>query len=175
MIEYRITTPAKISIVKTLWKKFLKADPMWHFTLEGSYIEVRVSDRIPALDAYLKNKKIPYSTFAYKDNIPVTRKYQKAFEHIFHGYSELSMHASRPMNIDWEIDGRSHVRQILERCIHLACNILGFSQGGETKAVSAHSLERAYTSGMNKGGLETFYEFHARKNLEKSKKKGKKV
>ena len=36
MIEYRIEVLAKLSTVKRLWKLFLRNDPMWHFTLEGT-------------------------------------------------------------------------------------------------------------------------------------------
>lgn len=177
MIEYRIERPAKLSTVKFLWKLFLKDDPMWHFTLEGTYIEIRVSKVISELQDFLYNKKWKFTCFKYEDNIPITRKYQKQFEHIFHGYSELSMLVPREKNMDWEI-GDSEIRQILERCIHLACNIFGLSLGAEARAVSGHGVDRAYMAGKLSAGMESFYEYNKRKGDEekmaKSRDKSKK-
>ncbi len=150
---------------------------MWHFTLEGTYIEIRVSKPMPKLDNFLKARKWLYTKFLYKDNISITRKYQKQFEHIFHGYSELSMLIPKEKDMDWELQ-YSETRQVLERCIHLACNILGFSIGGEAKVTAIHGLERAHFAGQLGGGLATFFEFNKRRKEEgkmaKSKDKGKK-
>ena len=180
MIEYRIEKPAKLATVKYLWKNFLKDDPMWHFTLEGDYIEVRVSKKIPALDKFLKAKKWKYTTFTYLDNIPITRKYQKQFEYIFHGYSELSMLVPREKNLDWEL-AYSEVYQLLERCTHLAGNILGLTYGGEARSIMNLALGRAYMAGKLSVGLQTFYEENKRKrgenkmaNKDKKKKEVKK-
>ncbi len=166
MIEYRIEKPAKISTVKFLWKKFLKNDPMWHFTLEDTYIEIRVSKVLPKLEKFFKSKRWKYTKFLYLDNIPLTRKYQEQFEHIFHGYSELSMLVPKKKNFDWEL-GDSEIRQVIERCIHLICNIFNFSGGGEARMISSLALGRAHLVGRLGGGLETFHEFNKRKRVKK--------
>lgn len=144
MIEYRIDVKAKLEFIKPLWKTFFKTDQKWHFTLEGDYVEIRVPKKIKAFDAWLKRKKLSYTTFEYLDNIPITRKYQKQFEKIFHGLSELSMVVPREKN---KVDKRKEVDQVLERCIHLAFNILGYDSNEEMRNMAGLLVDRCYFYG----------------------------
>ena len=83
----------------------------------------------------------------------------------------------REKDTDWEI-GHSGVIQVLERCVHLACNIFNFTGGGEARILSMLALVRSHLVGSMGGGLETMYEYNKRKREEvkmvKSKDKGKK-
>jgi len=143
MIEYRIERKAKLSTVKRLWKLFLKNDPMWHFTLEGSYIELRVSKDIPRLDEFLNEKKWKYTKFEYKDCIPITRKYQKEFEYIFHGFSELAM----KMPKEKPTDRYSDLHKCYERVVHLYANICGLGLIEEAYKLARLTVERSHTAG----------------------------
>ena len=145
MIEYRIETSAKLSKIKSIWKRFLKNDQKWHYTLEGTYIELRVVKRMPALGAYLARKKWPYTTFTYSHHIPITRKYQKSFEEIFHGFAHLAMNVKREKSK--EEDEKGDLRGVFERCIHLLCNLNGMDWRDEYRWVSQHALDRAYFTG----------------------------
>lgn len=158
MIEYRIEVPSDLKKVKYLWKKFLKKDDTWHFTLEGSYIELRVRKRIPVLDALLKKKKWNYTTFTYSDNIPITRKYQEQYEKIFHGFSELAMIVKREKGDidDWE----SEVYRVIERCIHLVFNVHGLDQGKEAYYLGIYSIDRAIGAGRTRGFMEKGFDPH---------------
>lgn len=144
MIEYRIEMKSDLKFIKKLWKEFFQNDEKWHFTLEGDYMEVRVSKPIQKLTKWLKDKKITFTVFTYLDNIPITRKYQKQFEKIFHGLSELSMLVSRKGNL---IDESYELQRILERNIHLSFNILGFNGYDEMCYMSKLLIDRCYFYG----------------------------
>jgi len=147
MIEYKLELKAKLSTVKTLWKKFLKDDPMWHFTLEDTYIEIRVSKKMLKLEKYFKDKKWKFIRFVYQDNIPITRKFQKEFEMIFHGYSELAMKSKS--DSDFRIAGfdDSERKRLIERCIHLIHNMMDVNGLDEANNVAGYAVGRAYTTG----------------------------
>ena len=148
MIEYKINIPAKHSVVRTIWRKFLKNDQTWHFTLEGDYIELRVAKKRKDLEAYFKLKKWDFSSFEYEDNIPITRKYQKQFEKIFHGYSELSMLVKHEEQ-STENEGKNYTEeyQTIERCVHLVFNIFGKSMQMETNWTAGLALDRSRYTG----------------------------
>ncbi len=151
LTEYRIEIPAKLQIVKTIWRKFLKDDNTWHFTLEGTYIELRIdADHKSAMwvkqfEDYLKKKKWHYIKFPYHDNIPITRKYQKSFEKIFHGFSHLAMTVKREKTV--KEDEAGDLRRTFERCVHLFCNLNDLNWKEEFQWSSAHALDRAYFTG----------------------------
>src|SRR4030065_1412769 len=111
MIEYKLNIPAKHSTIKAIWRKFLKDDSTWHFTLEGDYIELRVAKKRKDLEAYFKLKKWDFSSFEYKDNIPITRKYQKQFEKIFHGFAELAMNVKRGKTKEDDYAGKGDLKK----------------------------------------------------------------
>lgn len=144
MIEYKINTPAKLETVKKIWRKFLQEDNAWHFTLEGTYIELRVAKKMPVLEKYLREQKLDFISFTYKDNIDITRKYQKQFEKIFHGFACLSMTVDlQPKKNCWKTD----LYRVLERCIHLAFNLHGFSPWEEAEYLALNAIRRAYMAG----------------------------
>ncbi len=140
MIEYRIEIPAYRKTVHGIWKKFLKNDSTWHYTLEGDYIELRVAKRMPEIEEYFKKQDWEFTSFEYKDNIPITRKYQKHFEKIFHGYSELSM-----LTMHWK--RRSDVPKVMERCIHLTHNAFQFGLLDEAMNLAKGAVYRAHLAG----------------------------
>jgi hypothetical protein len=149
MIEYRIVTKAELDKVKEIWEKFLQKDPMWHFTLEDAYIEIRVTKKLPLLDAYLKKKKWEYTTFKYEDNIPITRKYQSQFEHIFHGFAELAMLTDLSAGWQEKPSKESEAKQLMERICHLAHNAFGVDWWGEAQLEVQLGLGRAFGAGQD--------------------------
>jgi len=145
MIEYKITTPANLKTVKKIWRKFLQKDNTWHFTLEGTYIELRVDKPIPILEKYLHNQKLDFVSFPYKDCIGITRKYQKQFEKIFHGFACLSMAVKPQTKKDcWETD----LYQVLERCVHLVFNLHEFGPAQEASFLAPYAIRRAFMGGQ---------------------------
>ena len=145
LIEYRIETPSSLRKVYDIWKRYLYNDPLWHFTLEGSYIEIRLSKRNRNIEGYLKAKKWPYLSFPYMDNIPSTRKYQESFQIIFHGYSELIMkiihkHLTKKRE-DTERD------KSIERIVHLGFNLLGYDNEKESAWLMNYILNRSWHTG----------------------------
>lgn len=158
MIEYRIEVPSKLSTVKNLWRKFLKGDKNWHFTLEGTYVEIRVTRRIRALDQYLKQRGWNYTTFIYLDNVPITRKYQIQYEKIFHGLSELAMVVRRVKGDDR--DYQSEVYKVIERCVHLSFNVNDLGHGLEASYLAGHAINYAYSGGrmaaFNEKGFDVY-------------------
>lgn len=143
MIEYKIETEAKLSKVKRIWKLFLQNDHTWHFTLEGTYIELRVLNVDKRIDEYLKKKKWKYERFFYKDAIPITRKYQKQFESIFHGFSELAV----KMPKEKLGEGYSDLYRCYERVVHLYANMCGLSLIEEAYKLGRLTVERSHTAG----------------------------
>src|SRR3990167_9701309 len=142
LIEYRIETPSSLRKIYDMWRRFFRHDPLWHFTLEGSYVEIRLSKKNKNLESYLRIKKWPYSSFSYMDNIPSTRKYQEFFQIIFHGYSELIMkiiHTKKEE--DKERDNS------IERIIHLGFNILGYDNRQESDWLMKYIVNRAHSTG----------------------------
>lgn len=148
LIEYRIETESSLKKVYLMWKKFFKDDTWWHFTLEGSYIEIRLSKKNRKLEEYLKNKKYNYTRFSYIDNIDTTRKYQEAYQFIFHGYSQIIMRILDENRGEKKKDIRiEEVRKTLERIIHLAYNLFGFDNWSECRAVAQYTIGRAHFAG----------------------------
>jgi len=143
MIEYRIETKAKLSKVKAIWELFLQNDKTWHFTLEGFYIELRVSKYNLKIEKYLKEKKWKYTKFEYKDSIPITEKYQKQFEVIFHGFSELSMKLPK----EKKDEKYSDIYRCYERVVHLYANIVGIGLIDECYRLARLTVERSHTAG----------------------------
>ena len=178
MTEYRIEIPSKLETVKKIWKQFLQDDSTWHFTLEGSYIEFRVdADRKSAkwvhdFENYLAEKKWTYTKFLYKDNIPITRKYQKQFEKIFHGYSELAMVLPKKTSnktLQEAAANSSDFSGVTERAIHLFYNINGFDVRAEAYHLAQILVGRAYTAGWYSAKLEEQQvEEGSKKNVRKS-------
>lgn len=148
MIEYRIVTKAEIAKVKAIWKKFLQKDPMWHFTLEDSYIEIRVTDKIPLLDEYLKKKKWEYTTFVYIDAVGITAKYQREFEHIFHGFAEMAMKTDLAEGWLEKPAKDTEPKQLIERVCHLIHNAFGVDWWGEANSESQLAISRAFGAGQ---------------------------
>lgn len=152
MIEYKINTPSKLSKVKSIWKRFLTDDNTWHFTLEGDYIELRINiDRKSAqwvhnFENYLRLKKWGYTKFPYTDNIPITRKYQKQFEKIFHGYSVMAMTLPRKTWAEKSVV-ESDFTTVTERCVHLFYNMCGVDIMQEAYHLAQVLVGRAYTAG----------------------------
>ena len=146
MIEYKLNIPAKHSTVKTIWRKFLQNDNTWHFTLEGDYIELRVAKKRKDLQDYFHLKKWDWSSFEYKDNVDITRKYQKQFEKIFHGFAELSMLAPKTEQL-WTEKEWSEKFNLIERCVHLLFNIFGVGMGDEYMGELLLAVNRARYSG----------------------------
>ncbi len=161
MIEYKIHRQSSLKFVKVIWKKFFPNCDQWHITLEGPFMELRVPGVIRELELYLKRKKIKFDRFPYTDPIGITAKYQNSFERIFHGFSHLSMHVDRR--------GRKETDQVLERCLHLACNILGYNLQEEAKIVNKHSLGRSYMAGY----IEAESRWFAKEEKKHAKKKTK--
>lgn len=163
MTEYRIEILSKLETVKKIWKQFLKDDSTWHFTLEGSYIELRVdADHkskkwVRDFENYLLKNKWSYIKFPYIDNIPMTRKYQKQFEKIFHGYSELAMILPKKTSnktLQEAATNGSDFSGVAERAIHLFYNINGFDVNAESYHLAQTLVGRAYTAGWYSAKLE---------------------
>jgi|SRR3990167_538086 len=142
MIEYRIETKAKLSKVKAIWKLFLQKDDKWHFTLEGTYIELRLTNYSQKIEKYLKEKEWKYTKFVYIDGIPITKKYQEQFEKIFHGFSELAMKLPKYKNEAWD-----DFHKCYERCVHLYANANGITLVDEAYQLARLTVERAHTAG----------------------------
>lgn len=153
LIEYKIETSSKLKKVKLLWKKFLKNDPYWHFALEGKYFELRVSVVNSKLEKYLEKKKWNFTKRIYKNNTPITRKYQTCFDDIYHGYAMLAMMLPRVKNYDdiKELD----CYRVMERCIHLSFNniLSGVGLDGESHILWLILADRTYMAGFNRGRL----------------------
>ena len=143
MIEYRIETKAKLSKVKAIWKLFLQKDDKWHFTLEGTYIELRLTNYSQKIEKYLKEKEWKYTKFVYIDGIPITKKYQEQFEKIFHGFSELAMKLPRRKRIKGD-----DFYSCWERCIHLFANMSGVNLEDEANTLAWILVDRAFTAGV---------------------------
>jgi len=163
LIEYRIETPSNLRKIYEMWKRFFRHDPLWHFTLEGSYVEIRLSKKNKNLEGYLHVKKWPYTSFSYIDNIPSTRKYQEFFQIIFHGYSELIMKIIHKHLTKKEENKERH--NSVERIVHLGFNILGFNNKQETEELSQYVLGRAWYDGYYQRVTE-----EQQKNKESEKK-----
>ena len=146
MIEYRIETKAKLSKVKAIWKLFLQKDDEWHFTLEDTYIELRLVNYSQKIEKYLKEKKWKYTKFVYTDSIPITRKYQKQFEKIFHGYSELAMKVPRP-NLKKDVKLQDFYKD-WERIIHLYADMLEIGIEQEANILALILVDRSFTAGI---------------------------
>jgi len=153
MIEYRIEVTASLEIIRILRRKFLKKDDNWHYTLEGDYIELRVLKRNLQLERYMWKHAWPFTYFNYKDNIDITRKYQKQFEKIFHGYSELAMKVKRKKGDDSEWG--SDLYRVIERCIHLLFNINGLDQEKEARFLGFYGVVRGIMAGETKERLKS--------------------
>jgi|SRR3990167_559613 len=145
LIEYRIETPSSLRKVYEMWKRYFHNDPLWHFTLEGSYIEIRLSKKNKDIEDYLRAKKWFYSSFSYMDNIPSTRKYQEFFQIIFHGYSELIMKIVHKHLTKKEEDTEKD--KSIERIIHLGFNILGYNNESESNWLMQYIINRSYHTG----------------------------
>jgi len=130
MIEYKIEVRAILAIIKDIHENFLKNDPMWHFALEHTYILLRTSGRNANLETYLEYNKWKYTRKNYINSTAITRKYQKDFDYIYHGFALLAVTLPEIESKSRENFGlyETDVFKVLERIIHLACNNL-FSLG----------------------------------------------
>lgn len=148
LIEYRIETESNLKKVYLMWTRFFKNDPLWHFTLEGSYIEVRLSKKNPALEKYLHNKKWNYTSFSYIDAMDTTRRYQLSYQKIFNGYSEIIMQVIDLYKGDKKKEQRNEwIRKTIERSVHLCFNLNGFDCYQEAKWLADYSVGRAHYGG----------------------------
>ena len=152
LIEYRIETPSELMKVYKLWKKFFSKDSYWHYTLEGTYIEIRLSKRNPQLEKYLTGKKWKYISFPYIDNIETTRNYQSCYEKIFHGYADLVMTIIDRYNKKEE-ERKKEVLKTLERATHLLFNLYGFGGMDEAKWLADYALGRAHFTGFYESSI----------------------
>ncbi len=157
LIEYKIEHPALVKDIKLLWKKFLKKDLHWQFALEGAYFELRTSGVNSKLEGYLKKRSWKFTKRIYKNNTPITRKYQDCFDSIYHGYAMLAMTLPK-------VDSESPLRgrdcyKVMERIIHLAFNnFTGLGLGGERDALWSILADRTYMAGYNDNHIFRGYE-----------------
>ena len=126
MIEYKIEVRAILAIIKDIHENFLKNDPMWHFALEHTYILLRTSGRNANLETYLEYNKWKYTHKNYINSTAITRKYQKDFDYIYHGFALLAVTLPEIESKSRENFGlyKTDVFRVLERIFHLACNNL---------------------------------------------------
>jgi hypothetical protein len=148
LIEYKIEVPAKLSNVKLLWRKFLKKDLHWQFALEVSYIEVRTSGVNLKLEEYLQKKGWKFTKRIYKNNTPITRKYQSCFDDIYHGYAMLAMTLPE---VEFGETNSQDSYKVMERCIHLGFNNFAHRLGRESKVLWEILADRTYMDGYYGG------------------------
>lgn len=153
LLEYRIVTESTLSKVYLLWKKFFREDKHWHFTLEGSYIEIRLSKRNKEMENYLKRKCWDFTKFKYIDNIPTTRKYQKHYETIFHGYATLIMKVIDTIKDEDKV--KKEKNDTIERSIHLLFNLFGINNFDEAKWLTDYAVGRAHQAGYYQHLIES--------------------
>lgn len=152
LIEYRIETESSLKKVYLMWKRFFQNDFLWHFCLEGSYIEIRLSKKNKKLETYLKNKKWNYTSFSYVDAIDTTRKYQKSYQKIFNGYAEICMRILDENKGKKKSDVRMKERDnSIERAIHLCFNLFGINNVDESLWLSNYAVNRARSTGYYEG------------------------
>lgn len=172
LIEYHISVPSKLKTVKLLWKKFLKNDPYWQFALEGSYFELRTNGVNHKLEAYLTKKGWKWTKRDYKNNTPITRKYQACFDDIYHGYAMLAM--TMPKAKINEFIKTQDCYKVMERCIHLAFNNFGsLGLQGERIGLWLILADRTYMAGYNERNVFRGYgkEETEKKDLKNEKRK----
>jgi hypothetical protein len=84
-----------MSILEDIYSKYLTSDDMWHFFWEGNDTFIRVTQRADndMVKRYLMDNMIRFeiSRNTWEDPVKVTREYQEAFAHIFHGFSVIAM------------------------------------------------------------------------------------
>ena len=168
LVEYKIMVPSELKRIKLLWRKFLKDDPYWHFALEGDYFELRTSGVNRKLETYLKKKKWEYTKRDYKNNTRITRKYQSCFDDIYHGYAMLAMTLPKAKLGGYTKD--QDVYRVLERCIHLAFNNIGWGLGlgSERHILWLILADRTYMAGHNHCRMTM--ELETKKEIKKKKK-----
>lgn len=126
LIEYKIEVSGNLETIKTIYEKFLKDDPIWHFAFEDKYILLRViSDSdYSELDKYFNNCKWKYTKQRYVNSTKITREYQEYFDYIYHGYAMLAVTLPEIKSREYFGFYDSDVFMALERIVHLACNNL---------------------------------------------------
>jgi len=101
-------------ILEDLYDKVLRADPVWHYFFEGAITCLRVhKSSVKAVKARLTHYGVKYKEAGtwMHDNQAGTRKYQKVFTYLFHGFSVLAMeHKSEDAGI------------VIDRILHCALN-----------------------------------------------------
>lgn len=164
LVEYRIETESSLKKVYLMWKRYFFNDPWWHFCLEGSYIEIRLSKRNHELEEYIEKKKWKYLRFPYVDNVDITRQYQENYQYIFHGYAEIIMQIMDKYKEEKRL--QKERGDTIERCIHLNFNIFGVNNVEEAEWLSRYVVGRARFAGYHEG-------YHKAKEEQDADKKSK--
>lgn len=135
-------------ILHELWETYLKDDKWWHFFYEGTYTVVRVSKPfVKKVTTFMKQKKVTCRKEGkWIDNIQITKRFQKEFMYIFHGYSTLAMKNIKENN--------ERVSLLLDRVIHCFMNNMSQDERRgehygmwEPIMIAESAILRAYTIG----------------------------
>jgi hypothetical protein len=124
LFNFKPSNVKNVKILKTLYLDYLRFDPLWHFFWEGNVTYLRVTNKpdLVVLLRQLDHHKVKFAVDEkdWEDNIPITREYQDAFIHIFHGFSILAMTLTlKKIKKSEKLD---HILRVLERTQHCFLN-----------------------------------------------------
>ncbi|MFH1562369.1 MAG: hypothetical protein ABIF11_02975, partial [Nitrospirota bacterium] len=133
--------------VRKLWKATLLNDNDWHYTLEHTYIDLRINKKsVPKVEKYLNSENIPFKNKGpYVDPNETVSRYQKQmFEKLFHVYCMFAL------NVDiLSITGEYTL--CLERILHMFANANAIPLYVEAQAVNQAAFDRIFSSGYIEG------------------------
>uniref|UniRef100_A0A6M3LPY8 Uncharacterized protein n=1 Tax=viral metagenome TaxID=1070528 RepID=A0A6M3LPY8_9ZZZZ len=150
LIDFEVQMKSTLEEVKKLWCTALLEDEEWHYTLEGTHIDLRVSPTsIPAVEKYFKENNIFFKKKGeYKDPQEIVDKYQKCFfEKLFHIYCMFAIRADvAPKKNGETIDGE--YSSCLERVVHMFANAHEIPLHTEAVILNHISFGRIFTAGF---------------------------
>lgn len=146
--------PKAWKVLRRLYNKVLKEDPLWHFLYEGTFTALRFSaTKSDAVIRILEKSKVKFRNCGpwVQDSQQATRDYQVVFTYLFHGFSVLAMEHKK-----------EDARLVVDRIIHCAINPLIYRgyRGApdnplwESDLIADNALGRAFYNGKVQGILE---------------------
>lgn len=141
MIQYELLKENSSRFIKSIYKKFLIFDSDWHFFYEGDYMLLRLKERNPKIENYLKRRKVKFNVRLWEDANRTVRSRQSAFRVLFHEFSVLCMVCKGK-----EFD--SVAERIFHCFLNMGGSFLTARQVPESLYLTYHAIQRARTEGV---------------------------
>jgi len=132
LVQYYVKKDLPQKQMIWIYHRFLEKDKRWHFFHEGSYCLIRTSQRVLAMERYLRNQKLAFDIGVWEDAHETVRKYQPFFEPVFHSYTILGL-----------IGKNSEFNSLMNRVVHCFINMCGAPHYEECFALQRQATQSA--------------------------------